>query len=396
LKRDSLGYHGNVEFRITIQNTANGKIVRADRYHVPVHLQDSSTSALSKSLLSTATFILERGSYSVAVYGFDSGDMARRDSARFIVDILPRPSTVVLSDLELCANIAESTDKKDDFYKNSYRVIPNPSLVFGSNGFPVVFTYSELYNLQKDFRYSIKVLITDSKGRIFKERTRLRQYTQNNSVDVTTLNITSLVSGKYTCQYILSDTMGYEITRSEKKIFIYNPHVQPPVVTTISAKGAELAGLSNDELTDEFRKIKYLINDDMIRTFNKISSPDGRREFLAKFWTDVESGQHERTDLTRAIYLDRVLTANQRYRAMGKEGWLTDRGRVYLMYAEPDEIERFPNSNVNKPYEIWHYNQIESSVIFVFIDRSGFGDYTLVHSTKRGEIQDESWQQYLQ
>jgi hypothetical protein len=81
---------------------------------------------------------------------------------------------------------------------------------------------------------------------------------------------------------------------------------------------------------------------------------------------------------------------------MGKEGWQTDRGRVYILYAEPDEIERFPNSGDSKPYEIWHYNQIESGVIFVFIDRNGFGDYQLVHSTKRGELQDESWQKYLQ
>ena len=395
LKRDSLGYHGNVEFRITIQNTANGNMVQADRFYVPVYIKDSTASALSRSLLSKVTYILEHGSYSVAVRGFDSGDIARQDSARFIVDILPKPSTVVLSDLELCANIVESTDKKDVFYKNSYRVLPNPSLVYGSNGFPVVFTYSELYNLQNGFTYSIKLQIIDSKGLVLKQKTRLHKYSINNAVDIAMLNVTSLVSGKYTCQYILSDTLGHEITRSEKKIFIYNPQIQPPAVTTVSAKGAELAGLSNDELVDEFRKIKYLLNDDMIKTFNKISSQDGRREFLAKFWTDMESGQLERTDFTRATYLDRILTASQRYHTMGKDGWLTDRGRVYILYAEPDEVERFPSSEDSKPYEIWHYYQIEGGVLFVFIDRSGFGDYLLVHSTKRGEIQDESWQNYL-
>lgn len=396
LKRDSLGYHGNVEFKITIYNAGSGKIVQADRFYVPVYMHDSTEAALPKSLLNKVTYILKHGSYSVAVQGFDSGDMARRDSARFVVDIQPRPNTVVLSDLELCANIAESADKKDVFYKNSYRVLPNPSLVFGSTGFPVVFTYSELYNLQKGIIYSIKLQIIDSKGLVIKQQTRLRQYSINNVVDVAMLNVASLFSGKYTCQYLLSNTMGHEMTRSEKNIFIYNPYIQPPSITTISAKGAELAGLSNDELVDEFRKIKYLINDDMIRMFNKISTPDARREFLAKFWTDVESGQRGQTDLTRAVYLDRVLAANQRYHAMGKEGWLTDRGRVYLIYAEPDEVERFPSSEASKPYEIWHYYQIENGVQFVFIDRSGYGNYILVHSTKRGEIQNESWQQQLQ
>jgi hypothetical protein len=81
---------------------------------------------------------------------------------------------------------------------------------------------------------------------------------------------------------------------------------------------------------------------------------------------------------------------------MGRDGWQTDRGRVYLLYAEPDDVQRFPSSDNGKPYEIWNYNQIESGVVFVFIDRNGFGDYQLVHSTKRGELQDESWQKYLQ
>ena len=81
---------------------------------------------------------------------------------------------------------------------------------------------------------------------------------------------------------------------------------------------------------------------------------------------------------------------------MGRDGWKTDRGRVYVLYAEPDEVQRFPSSENAKPYEKWNYNQIESGVLFVFIDLTGYGDYTLVHSTKRGELQDESWQQRLQ
>jgi GWxTD domain-containing protein len=395
MNRDSLGYHGNIELRITIQNIANGKIVQANRFHIPVHLQDTSAPMLPKSLLSMVTYSLEQGSYSVAVYGFDSGNIARCDSARFVVDILPRPSTVVLSDIELCTNITESIDKKDVFYKNSYRVIPNPSLVFGSDESPVVFTYSELYNLHKYFRYSIKVLIMDSKGRIFKERTRLRQFTQNNTVDITTLNITSLVSGKYIFQYILSDTLGHEITRAEKIIFIYNMHIQTPVATIVSAKMAEFAGMSDDELSNEFRMVKYLVTDDEIKTFSKIANEEGKRSFLAKLWSDIESGHHGTTGLSRTIYLDRVRITSQRFHTMGRDGWLTDRGRVFLLYGEPDEVQRLPNSDNAKPYEIWNYNQIESSVIFVFVDRTGSGDYILVHSTKRGEIQDEGWQRNL-
>ncbi|MEK6754765.1 MAG: GWxTD domain-containing protein, partial [Bacteroidota bacterium] len=98
----------------------------------------------------------------------------------------------------------------------------------------------------------------------------------------------------------------------------------------------------------------------------------------------------------RMGYLQRLNAANQRFRTMAREGWKTDRGRVLLLFADPDEIERFPSSDNSKPYEIWNYYGIENGVQFVFIDRSGFGDYILVHSTKRGELRDDAWQRFLQ
>jgi hypothetical protein len=90
-----------------------------------------------------------------------------------------------------------------------------------------------------------------------------------------------------------------------------------------------------------------------------------------------------------------VSVVNKRYGSISREGWQSDRGRVYLLYGEADDIQRFPSSDDAKPYEVWEYNQIENGVVFVFIDRSGFGDYQLVHSTKRGELQDEGWERYL-
>ena len=44
-----------------------------------------------------------------------------------------------------------------------------------------------------------------------------------------------------------------------------------------------------------------------------------------------------------------------------------------------------------KPYEIWRYESIEGGVIFIFGDITGFSDYQLLHSTKRGELRDEYW-----
>ena len=40
-------------------------------------------------------------------------------------------------------------------------------------------------------------------------------------------------------------------------------------------------------------------------------------------------------------------------------------------------------------------HEIEGGVYFVFADLTGFSDYTLLHSTKRGELRDDNWQRRI-
>jgi len=99
--------------------------------------------------------------------------------------------------------------------------------------------------------------------------------------------------------------------------------------------------MSADELGDEYQKARYLATDQETRTFSQITSEEGRREFLGKFWSEVEAAGWK-GPVMRAVYLQRVASANVRFRAMGRDGWRTDRAGL-MIYAEPDEIERFPS-----------------------------------------------------
>jgi GWxTD domain-containing protein len=395
LKQDSLGYHGKIDLIILIQDTSSGVFVHTDRFNIPINLVDSTSLARTKSLVNNTTYALRCGSYKVSILGIDVFDRLRRDSSMFMIDIMKRPDTVALSDIELCSNITESSDQNDIFYKNTYQVIPNPNCVYGSTTSPLVFTYMEFYNLKTGMTYAIKAQIVDSKGDVKKQRTHLRRFSMPNVVDVTTLNVTSISSGKYNYEVILSDTLGNEIAKTQRPIFLYNPNVQSTQATILSEGSAVYAGFSLDELAEEFRIAKYVTQSEDNKTFDKLTTVEARQEFLQNFWTRVEKEELGRLNLTRSVYLQRVQTANQRYKTYAKEGWRTDQGRVLILYGEPDEIQRFTNSSDSKPYEIWNYHQLEGGVEFVFIDLTGFNEYLLVHSTKRGEIQDVSWEQLL-
>ncbi len=82
--------------------------------------------------------------------------------------------------------------------------------------------------------------------------------------------------------------------------------------------------------------------------------------------------------------------ANERF-ASGIPGWRTDRGRIYIIWGKPDEIESHPTGgNYNRPdnegggqtetyaFEQWRYRYMEgigSNIIIEFVDPSGTSEY---------------------
>ncbi len=386
---------GGIKLKTTITSKSQGTRLLEEAVLVPITASDSNDATFRYTYVAQAGYSLPFGEYLLSVQAADSLDPTRRDSTNIALSIVPFPSGSGLSDLELCSKIQESTDKSDSFYKNSMTVFPNPTLVFGASSTPVLFCYSELYNIIPESTYAVKTKLLDSQDKVVRESTKNRRYSVKNAAEVSIVNMTSIPSGRYRFQLSISDGSGLELMKSEKTLFVYNSHVAVPAGTLVSAKANELAGLSGDELSEEFRKISYYATEEESRTFSAMTGADGKREFLSRLWTDVERGKGRFEPVTRTEYLRRAVTADDRYRALGKEGWRTERGRVFMLYGEPDEVERFPSSGENKPYEIWRYFRTEGGVDFVFVDRSLFGEYILVHSTKRGELRDDDWQRYL-
>lgn len=383
-----------LETRLTA--VSSGERIINDRSNVPISISDTSDPSYRYPRVSQVGYAVPNGEYRLEVMVTDTLDPSVRDSANLPISVQSIPLTIASSDIELCSSIKPSEEKGGSFYKNTLDVVPNPTLLFGIVSQPMMFSYVEFYNLDAGNSYKVKTQVLSSDGKVAKESSKDKKYGVKNAVEAGTTNVASLVSGKYRIRIILVDTAGSVLTQSEKTFFTYNPHVQAGQSAAISAMATQLAGLTSEELAEEFRMSQYVATDQEIKTFTQITSLEGRRDFLARFWADVEGGRLGITGFTRAGYLQRISTANQRFRSLGKDGWRTDRGRVLVLYAEPDEVERHSSSQEGKPYEVWRYNSIENGVEFVFVDRTGFSDYVLVNSTKRGELRDDTWQRFLQ
>ena len=202
----------------------------------------------------------------------------------------------------------------------------------------------------------------------------------------------------YNLVLALVDSANNKVVYSNKRYFYYNPNYKDTSVTVLSQSGylsSEFAVYSEEECDDIFEKSRYIATSREIEQYKKLDSINTKRDFLYRFWKlrdlEPETEKFEFKDK----YFAGVEYCNTKYGTFNKKGYKTDRGRVYLLYGEPDQVDMYPNETNMKPYEIWYYNQIEGGVLFIFGDLTGYSDYELLSSTKRGEIRDDTWQRRI-
>lgn len=386
---DGTGLKGGVGIRTNLIQEGTGKAVINERVVLPVVMDDTSAAGWrTTSILRQAGHLVPFGKYRLHVVAYDSANPAQRDSLSMPVEINALPVT---SDLQLCASIQASANTTHAYYKNAHEVTPHPSLVFGAY-MPVIYTYTELYDVDTSKVYTIDYEIIDPDGAVAKKVSRQRRYRTRNTIEVGTLNAVTLKSGKYSLRLSVQNSPA-----QQKAFFVYQlPALSGEPAPTATSLAIAIEALTEKEVEEEFQKAKYLADKTEIYFFNQLKTAAAKKEYLKDFWNRRESGSATETPRQRIDYLRRVQLADEYYSKYIKKGWRTDRGRVFILYGKPDEVERHPSEGIAKPYEIWYFYQIENGVQFVFVDRSGFGDYELVHSTKRGELTDEDWQRYLQ
>lgn len=403
LKVGTENLHSSLEglLKVTIINTQTGDTVIYNQWKVKHEIDTSLVS--NQVLVGTLGFVIPAGTFSCEIQG---SDLHNPEMFRLIneqIKIIPYlKGELSISDVQLASKMIQGSENTNSvFYKNSYEVIPIPNLVFG-NTQPALFFYTEIYNLQssklKSEQLKMSQLVYNSKGKLVKEKSKYLTRNSNSRVEVGSHILSSYPTDTYTLVVALIDSAANEGISTAKKFYVYNPDIVVTdtfEVSTTSVLSSTFGSMSEEELDDLFDKSKYLAAKVEIDKYEKLSNIDGKREYMFEFWkAKDENSATSENDFYRK-YLQRLELCNDRYTSMGKPGWKTDRGRVYLLYGEPTEIERYPNQLETRPYEIWNYNELEGGVYFVFADITGFSDYQLVTSTKRGELRDENWQRRI-
>ncbi len=388
---DSAGYDcaADVTFLLRMRDS----LVLADRWLVPHDVRDTSEIKSGMNLVGVYPVQLPRGDYVLKAVVRDRHAPQRMDSTTLRFPVRPVPTDkIMLSDIEFASAIRPSK-QKTPFTKNTLDVIPNVGGLYGEHqqGFIYVEAYGLLLGDDRS-NFKMRTSIFDAVGKPMLSKDRTRKRAGESAVLLDQFDTDSLKTGTYTLIVALLDTTSAVLTQSARRFFVYNPSLGIDSTLLASASSVPLAiyaGMPESELDREFRWSKYEMTKPEKSQYEQLSGADAKRKLLSDLWRKRPAG-------TRDTYMTRVTYANANFGVMGREGYRSDRGRVYITYGTPDDFERHPNESDSKAYEIWTYHSLQGGAIFVFVQKNQGGEYDLVHSTLRGELQDENWQRFIQ
>ncbi len=387
-------YKSNVLVRVALAQ--NDTVVDMDEWTFVDVLSDTLEDISRQMIPEITSLQAQTGEYDLIVFIADLVSGKQNKKEKHIILTKYSDSELQLSDIHTASQL-KKTQKENKFSKYfGYDMIPIASSIFSVQN-PMVYAFCEVYNLKYDENspgtYNVHYSITDLNGNEVKAlEWATRRKPGDSSVEVNGINIVSLSSGLYNLKIEIIDNETAESASAIKRFYVLKE--TSVVEYTQLMETAYLSEMTEDELDEKWGPMRYIATKTEKKRYKK-SDIEGKKQIIAHFWDKRDSDFTTEVNEMKTEFEQRLAYVDENFKSAQTRGWATDMGRVLIVYGIPSEIERFPSSIEKKPYQIWHYYEIEGGVEFVFIDKTGFGMMELVHSTARSELQDYNWQRWI-
>jgi GWxTD domain-containing protein len=121
-------------------------------------------------------------------------------------------------------------------------------------------------------------------------------------------------------------------------------------------------------------QVRFIIASEERKTFLEMPDAD-KPAFIEEFWKRRDPDPSTPDNEFKTEYLGRIQRASQIFLGEGTPGWLTDRGRVYILFGPPTNRSSSPmgNASLGRCSELWYYGDFP----VVFIDQTCSGTFRL-------------------
>jgi GWxTD domain-containing protein len=122
--------------------------------------------------------------------------------------------------------------------------------------------------------------------------------------------------------------------------------------------------------------VAYIITPAERVAFERMTTDEERNKFIEQFWERRNPTPGSAANPFKIEHYRRIVFANQHF-SSNLPGWKTDRGRTYIAYGPPDELEVHPTPEPTQQWLYRHIDGIGDRVILDFVDPHRTGDYRL-------------------
>jgi GWxTD domain-containing protein len=354
---------------LIVLTTAGGDTTALDQWYSEVQWTEGRT-VVNSTVLPVAP-----GDYVLHVTVTDGGNGMQGTVSRPLgVEPLQE-----LSELELARVLVAAPEGSDNsLLKGGYLVYPAASGVFTLPSDHILYGYVEIYDTAGEI-VRFRSRLESPSGEVIFARPWSEVLVPEGAGAIGMLDSLDLQAARSSglhrmvfAMVVRGDTLEVE------KLLIIGRSTEEMVAET----GETMEEITGIPFPDEFR---LLLSTEEEALFEDLDD-EARTRFYASYWLGSAAD--------RLAFEQRCLEC-VRYAGAFAEGWRTDRGRVYVIYGAPNDIEAMPLSIDQIPYEIWSYYGSGANNSFVFADRSGTGDYEQIFSTVEGETSYSNWEDML-
>ncbi len=345
-----------------------------------------------------------------------AGTVERKDRRLRVPSREGRPS---LSSIRLSAS-APTPASEGAFVHGGWFCLPYADALFNAD-LPDAHGLIDVYDLPENTTAELALRLLDDTQYLVREEILPLEAAERQTLPLR-WRMGDLPSGAWFCEVQLRGGGAEVWSSSRKSVYTINPEAQD---LPGRIRESEFDHMDPLELAAFWQQCALLAEAEEERRWQDAGTSE-RRELLKEFWQRRDPDPRTRANERLAEFRRHIREA-EGWAWQKTPGWQTDRGRVLVRYGEPGEKddrrsglswdrlfrygidvelrsnrgfdsfsdpapgERLADDQPGSDFEVWYYPRSGGGSIFVFMDREGFGEFELIHSTQAGEYFDPDW-----
>ena len=364
---------------LVVRNTDDEIVLEKNISRKAKAVSDAEMQDVKKGIIDQINFDLAAGNYnySCTLKDDNSGQSSTQNGRLTLADFSKKLKTSAPQ----FATVISKESNQDNFTKAGRTVLPNPSRRYQYHN-SILYLYYEVYNLVEPTNdsdsYSVSYCITDKfNDSLIVIPPRDVKKPGTSSVKLEALDIRGLEGGEHLVTINIIDPASGQTFNTQDIFYIQ----QPDFTNNLPMDSESIKRYRN--------QIKYIATAEELQTYDSLAPAD-KLGFILGFWKSKDNSPETPENEFMMDYFSRFNYASKNFQ--GKEGGEnSDMGRVFIIYGQPDDIERYEMQFETKAYQVWQYFTGGGRHTFAFVDRNNEGIYTLVHSSVVEEIKNPDW-----